>query len=405
MFPLSAGHKNNGKQPMIAWGDGASADPDVIDGMPWGRGATGYGIVMGEGLSAVDVDKLDLAETHLLATGPWADTLTVQTPRPGGGFHLVYRCDPAEGRTQGGWQDPEDPDRDYGIDIRGSKADGTRGGFIVGPGSWSPCYKRLWEIVDDRPPAADGGAVRRLYEHLNRLWGVEAKPPRPPRPPASPGGGGTLADAMLAHRPTAGWLDEWAGGWGHRAEGGEWLRGHCPRCRHIDEKANPGLQVNATTGGWKCWQSDQHGGLPDLAVHLGVHADIDTAYTSIREAIGDTGGVYRKAVLMSAKEATETAEAWGEWGKSTIDNPAVSAVKELPRGGRLLLFVKDAPAEWKLGDTRLVASSGRDGIKVNTVTVLMLADGEAVCGYTNRLPADSTLVQLLGLVPPGGKDV
>lgn len=283
----------SGKTPQACkWKTEAAADAEGIarlfrrlldertDGpLPY-RTATGYGVAMGETLAAVDVDDADAAAEHLDACGPWPDTLEVVTPS--GGWHWVYEVDPADGPAQGGWGKDG-----YGIDLRGAKEDGTVGGFIVGPGSWSDKYGRCWIAATRTPPAPDGGAVARLSARLRRLR-AEANPGQTFGPQAHTGavrgfGGETLAADLLAAAPAEQWAARWAPAWGGKPDGAGWWRGFCG-CQ--TKRQTPGLVVDTATGAWKCWSTEQGGGLVALAVHLGAHPDIATAYRELRAEIG-----------------------------------------------------------------------------------------------------------------------
>ena len=281
-----------GKTPQACkWMSEASSDPEGIarlfrrllderiEGpLPY-RSPTGYGVVMGETLAAVDVDDADEAAPHLDDCGPWPDTLEIDTPS--GGWHWIYRVDPADGPAQGGWGKDG-----FGIDLRGAKPDGSPGGFVVGPGSWSDARQRCWVARVGIPPAPDGGAVARLSARLRRLR-EEANPGRTFEPGALTGaagavGGETLAADMIARGPVEQWVAGWCPGWNPREDGG-WWRGFCA-CQR--KRQTPGLVVSAASGAWKCWSTEQGGGLVALAVHLGRYPDIDAAYRELRAEIG-----------------------------------------------------------------------------------------------------------------------
>jgi len=111
------------KQPLIAWRDGSSSDPETIAAMPWGA-ATGIGLDCGKSsIVVIDVDDLGavpkLAEK--LGWDPVEDD-TYVSETGGGGYHIFYRAGDQAVRNSASKVVP-------GIDVRGE------GGYVVLPPS------------------------------------------------------------------------------------------------------------------------------------------------------------------------------------------------------------------------------------------------------------------------------
>ncbi|MET7761706.1 bifunctional DNA primase/polymerase [Streptomyces sp. NPDC005393] len=130
VFPLK------GKVPAVKWKSDASTDPGWIAQQLSRPGITGYGVVMGSGVLAVDTDT---PEAERWASSTLPATFTVRTAK---GFHRYYRV-PFRSRNSSQHSTVRIAD---GTDIRGD------GGYVVGPGSRHPSGA-VYQVSSDLPIA------------------------------------------------------------------------------------------------------------------------------------------------------------------------------------------------------------------------------------------------------------
>jgi hypothetical protein len=166
-----------GKHPAVAWGE-------IEYGSEVPRPAPGAGVGLktgaqprGSGIIVVDLDGPDALEAWGSLGGHDGDTLTVSTPRTGGGIHLYFEHPGFHVRNSVGALAP-------GIDIRGE------GGFVVAPGS-PHRSGGTYELVVDVPPAP---APAWLLERLR------AQTEAAPQLPAQHYPGDVTDPAELEHR-------------------------------------------------------------------------------------------------------------------------------------------------------------------------------------------------------------
>ncbi|MFJ4517446.1 bifunctional DNA primase/polymerase [Streptomyces sp. NPDC088816] len=130
VFPLK------GKVPAVKWKNDASTDPGWIAQQLSRPGITGYGVVMGSGVLAVDTDT---PEAEQWASSALPATFTVRTTK---GFHRYYRV-PFPSRNSSQHSTVRIAD---GTDVRGD------GGYVVGPGSRHPSGA-VYQVSSDLPIA------------------------------------------------------------------------------------------------------------------------------------------------------------------------------------------------------------------------------------------------------------
>jgi hypothetical protein len=182
VLPLNAAN-----EPLIAWKEGASTDPDAIRAMPWQR-AAGIGVVPGPRFVVLDVDTKNGAT---LADVPPEGLDTLRYKTRSGGYHLWYLTAPGEDYGNG-------PRADLGVGLdvrfdRGYVAVAPTPGYVLERGSW-----------DDPEQTIMPAPSQLVYQG----GGTTSSGPVPSELPPIPRGAQDQALRDLAVRSYAAGLDE-----------------------------------------------------------------------------------------------------------------------------------------------------------------------------------------------------